>query len=41
MGFGVVGQLNWIGNTFNILEEWKRREADKWQRHLKNRGNSD
>ena len=41
MGFGVVGRLNWIGNTFNTLEEWKRREDDKWQRHLKNRGNAD
>ena len=41
MGFGVVGQLNWIGNTFNTLEEWKRREEDKWRRYMKNRGNSE
>ena len=41
MGFGVVGQLNWIGNTPNTLEGWKQREADKWQRYMKNRGNSE
>jgi len=39
MGFGVAGRLNWIGNTFDTIEEWRRREDDKWQRHLKNRGN--
>ena len=41
MGFGVVGQLDWIGNTFNTLEEWKRSEDEKWLRYMKNRGNSE
>jgi len=37
MGFGVEGNLNWIGDTPTTLDGWKQREDDKWKKYIKAR----
>jgi hypothetical protein len=41
MGFGVEGNLNWIGGKPSTLEGWRDFEDNKWQRYMEKRGDSE
>ncbi len=41
LGFGVIGNLDIIGDLPTTLEGWKQREDTKWQKYMKKRGDSE
>jgi hypothetical protein len=41
LGFGVIGNLDIIGDLPTTLEGWKQREDKKWQKYMKKRGDSE